>query len=139
MMLILLFFIISIICGFLASKWIDAWSGWRELAGFITAIVSAISGIVCIIAIIICIIVRINIPGDIVAYQERYESLCYQAQNNLYDNDNDFGKKELANEIREYNEEIVRGKALSKNVWINLYYPHEIYDNLETIPYNLLN
>lgn len=35
--------------------------------------------------------------GSIGAYKERYESLMYQLENNLYDNDNDLGKKELYN------------------------------------------
>ena len=54
-------------------------------------------------------------------------------ENNLYDNDNDIGKKELMDEIREWNGDLAYRKAIQRNFWVGIYYPN-IYDNLEFIP-----
>ena len=48
----------------------------------------------------------IGLNGDIEASKARYESLTYQYENGLYDNDNDIGKKELMSEIQDWNEDL---------------------------------
>lgn len=71
-------------------------------------------------------------PFTIVVYRQRYNLLIYQFENNLYDNDNDFGKKELYDEIRDWNEELAWGKIAQRNIWIGWFYPN-IYDEFEFI------
>ena len=63
---------------------------------------------------------------------KRYESLVYQLENNLYDNDNDFGKKELYNEIREWNEDLAYYQTVQDDFWIGIFYP-DIFDQFEFI------
>ena len=71
-------------------------------------------------------------PGLEVQFSQRYESLTYQLKNNLYDNDNEVGKKQLYDEIRQWNEDVAYGKKMQDNIWVGVFYPH-IYDEFELI------
>lgn len=66
--------------------------------------------------------------------RQRGEILEYQVKNDLYDNNNDIGKKELYSEIENYNSTIVKGKAMQNDFWYGIFYP-DIYDHLEPIDY----
>ena len=63
-----------------------------------------------------------------------YNSLTYQLENNLYDNDNDIGKKELYNQVQEWNTDLAKRKRLQRNFWVGIFYPN-IYDNFDFIKY----
>ena len=66
--------------------------------------------------------------------QEKRSALVYQLENDLYDNDNDLGKKELYSEITEYNCDVAEGKINQNNIWVyNLYC--NVYDELELIEF----
>ena len=97
---------------------------------------SGTMSVLCFIAIVImtiCIIVNNSgISGLIAANQQRYDSLVYQLENDLYDNDNDLGKKELYNQIQYWNEDLAKGKALQHDIWVGIFWP-DIYDRFEFI------
>ena len=80
----------------------------------------------------IAICKNIGIEGKIASCQQRYESLTYQLENNLYDNDNDLGKKELYDQIQAWNEDLAEGKAMQHDVWVGAFYPN-IYDEFDFI------
>lgn len=75
----------------------------------------------------------IGADASVAKWETQYESLTYQLENNLYDNDNDIGKKELMDEIREWNEDLAYCKKIQHNFWVGIYYPN-VYDSLEFIP-----
>lgn len=75
----------------------------------------------------------IGADASVAKWETQYESLTEQLENNLYDNDNDIGKKELMDEIREWNEDLAYCKKIQRNFWVGIYYPN-VYDNLEFIP-----
>lgn len=107
----------------LAVIYTDEMSGWRLLA----TIAVALTLIALLISTIGLASVYIGADASVAKWETQYESLTYQLENNLYDND--IGKKELMDEIREWNEDL----AYQRNFWVGIYYPN-VYDNLEFIP-----
>ena len=82
----------------------------------------------------ISIIERAGADAYLASMQEKRSALVYQLENDIYDNDNDLGKKELYSEITEYNCDVAEGKIKQNNIWVyNLYC--NVYDELELIEF----
>lgn len=91
-------------------------------------VVSAVLGVIAISA-------SIGSESYLASMQEKRNALVYQLENDLYDNDNDLGKKELYSEIIEYNCDVAKGKIMQDNIWVyNLY--ADVYDDLELIEFD---
>ena len=97
------------------------------------AAMCVIGGIGVFISIIIFICSYTGIDGYIAANDARYESLVYQYENNVYENDKDIGKKELFDDIQTWNEDVLKKQANQDDFWIGIYIP-DIYDHFKTIP-----
>lgn len=99
--------------------------------------VGIVFGVVGIIALIIMSICSISANTDTDAYvaamQQRYEILTYQLENDVYDNLNDIGKRELYEQIREWNEDLANYKELQNSAWVGMFYAN-VYDQFEFIP-----
>lgn len=74
----------------------------------------------------------IGASASIASWEAQYESLTYQLDNCLYDNDNDIGKKELMNQIQDWNTDLAYRKTIQRNFWVGIYYPN-VYDEFEFI------
>lgn len=105
---------------------------WLCGIGLIIAILCAILFVFC-----ICFIIagHSDTEARIASNNQRYESLVYQLENDLYDNDNDLGKKELYNEIREWNEDLAYYQQIQDSFWLGIFYPN-IFDQFKFIEYN---
>ena len=104
-----------------------------DLIGMFSDVLTFVSGIAAAIMLIVIIVNNVGVEAKIEANKQRYDSLVYQAENNLYENDNDLGKKELVNQIQEWNEDLSRGKALQDDFWVGIFYA-DIYDEFDFIP-----
>jgi hypothetical protein len=89
-------------------------------------------GILSILAVIVFAYTYIGLDARISENQTRYEMLTYQWDNNFYDNDNDVGKQQLVDQIREWNEDLSRYKKLQHDVWIGVFVP-DVFDQFEFI------
>ena len=109
-----------------------------EWVSMLSTIISVIAGIAFVVMLIVVIANNVGVEASIEANKQRYESLIYQAENNLYENDNDLGKKELVNQIQEWNEDLAEGKALQDDFWLGIFYA-DIYDEFDFIPMTVLD
>lgn len=108
------------------------WAVAEDWCGLISALFSVLSISACITGIIALIVVNTGVSGRIAQCHERYESLTYQLESGMYENDNDVGKKELMSEIREWNEDLAYNKAMQRDFWVGTFIPN-IYDHFEFI------
>ena len=100
-----------------------------EILGIIFTTIGAFT---LVIAIIFLCAGQIGVNGKIAENQQRYETLTYQYENNMYDNDNEIGKKELMNQIQEWNEDLAWYRANQKDFWIGIFIPN-VFDQFEFI------
>ena len=128
--------IATVVFTVLAIVFFDSWN--FEWVSMLSAIIAAIAGIAFVIMLIFVIANNVGVEASIEVNKQRYESLIYQAENNLYENDNDLGKKELANQIQEWNEDLASGKALQDDFWVGIFYA-DIYDEFDFIPMTVLD
>lgn len=127
--IILAILVVAAICisaAVIASRF--GWDG--TMMGF--AAVGALLITVDIFCVINVAYQNVHAKGFVEACKQRYNSLVYQLENNLYDNDNDLGKKELYNQIQEWNEDLAKGKALQNDFWLGAFYP-DVYDQFDFI------
>lgn len=74
----------------------------------------------------------IGVDADIASYQAKYDSLVYQFENDVYENDNDVGKQQLYSDITEWNIDLAKKKVLQRHFWLGVFIPN-IYDQFEYI------
>ena len=96
----------------------------------ITISVIGIFGIIA--SVVVLAINYIGIDGYIARMNTRYETLVYQYENNIYDNGNDLGKRELMVDIQNWNEDLSSRRERQRDFWIGIYIPN-IYDQFEYI------
>lgn len=104
---------------------------------FILPLLSTLSVVAVLVMSIVIAATNISEESYIAANKQRYEILVYQAENNLYDNDNDYGKKELVNQIQEWNEDLAKGKVRQDDFWVGILVP-DMYDDFEYIPVEII-
>lgn len=127
---IFLFILVLCIIGTIIGNL--GYENWRNVL-FVFSGVGLIISAVTVIIMTICVIdANTAIDAKIATNQQRYEMLVYQVENETYENDNDIGKYELYNQVREWNEDLANGKAKQYNFWYGIFYPN-IYDNFDYI------
>lgn len=99
---------------------------------FISGTIAVLSAIVVAIMLICIAAEYINVDGRIESYKQEYESLSYQINNNLYTNDNDIGKKELYDQVIEWNKNLAYAKKAENDFWVGIFYA-DIYDEFDYI------
>lgn len=98
----------------------------------VSTIISCVSALVIVIMLICIAFEHINIDGRIDAKKQKYETLSYQINNDLYSNDNDIGKRELYEQVRDWNEDLAYAKKAQNDFWIGIFYA-DIYDEFDYI------
>ena len=113
---------------------LNKFSNFWDVINFISIALSVLFFIISAVLGVIAISASVGSESYLASMQEKRNALVYQLENDLYDNDNDLGKKELYSEITEYNCDVAEGKIMQDNIWVyNLY--SDIYDELELIEF----
>lgn len=129
----LIAFVVFLVITIIFSNFWDF--GWFD---FLSFVLTFVGGIAATIMLIVIIVNNVGVEAKIESNKQRYDSLVYQAENNLYENYNDLGKKDLANQIQEWNEDLARGKVLQDDFWVGIFYA-DIYDEFDFIPMAVLD
>ena len=77
---------------------------------------------------------HIGAPAHLEALKAEREVLVWEIENAVYNDSGDdvVGKKELYNQVREWNKELAKNKTNEKNFWYGIFIPN-IYGGLEPI------
>lgn len=116
---------LAIILAGIIWKICDEWSDGA--VGLI--ILGAGATIICLVALLFG---HVGVDGYVEEHETRYETLVYQYENNIYDNDNDIGKRELMVDIQDWNEDLAWYQEVQDDFWIGIFIPN-IYDQFEYI------
>ena len=134
-MIFWIFLILLAISVFFLVLYYKKWDNYpynKDWIEVVLIFVSVASALVVLIMSIFVIIANVGVEGKIASSEQRYESLVYQVENEVYENDNDLGKYDLYNQVREWNEDLAEGKAMQNDFWFGIFYP-DIFDEFEFI------
>ena len=113
----------------------NKFSNFWDVITFISIALSVLFFIISAVLGVIAVSASVGSESYLASMQEKRNALVYQLENDLYNNDNDLGKKELYSEIIEYNCDVAKGKIMQDNIWVyNLY--SDVYDDLELIEFD---
>lgn len=130
---IILIGILMLVVGYLLCKFIR--NGFLGDTLGVTLIVLSIAALVC--SILAIIVTNINKNALVEGNKQVYKSLYYQVETGMYNNDNEVGKKELVNQVAEWNKDLAVNRYFHNSFWTNVFYPVD-YDRFEYIPIELI-
>lgn len=103
-----------------------------EFSCTISGVISLFAAVALLIEIAVLAVNYIGVDGYVQKMNTRHDMLVYQYENDIYNNDNDLGKRELIEDIQNWNEDLASRKENQDDAWIGIFIP-DIYDRFEFI------
>lgn len=119
--------VISIIVIAIKNKISD---DYYDIIVDVSEVISVVLGVVILFMTVAICIGNFGADAKATKYKERYDSLVYQYENEIYCDDNVV--YDLLTDIREYNEDIAYYQEIQDDFWIGVFYPN-IFDQFELI------
>lgn len=127
-------FVIALLLSIIGTTVIDEWE--YEGLYLVSGLMVIVSFIAILASLIVFLVNYIGIEAEIASNDRIYESLTYQYENTVFDDDDDaIGKKELYNQIQDWNKDLAFYQSIQDDFWIGIYVPN-IYDQFEFIEYD---
>ena len=95
-------------------------------------VIAFLTFLVAIVMLVVIVVKNTNVDAYVAENQMRYEMLVYQYENDIYDNDNDLGKRDLMEDIQEWNEDLAYYREAQDDFWVGIFHPN-VYDQFEFI------
>ena len=97
-------------------------------------VISIIALIAIVISSLVILISYACAGGERAMLEAEYEALVWEVENHIYDDNGDdvVGKKELYNQVREWNKDLACHQYYEKNFWVGIFCP-DIYSDLKPI------
>lgn len=135
--MLLVIFVIILAAGISLYVWYNnhyhAYATWIEATYCIANIVGVIT---VAISVIILLCSYIGVDAKIEKNKAVYDSLVYQYENSVFNDDDDaVGKKELYNQIKDWNADLKYYQSIQRDFWLGIYYPN-IFDQFKLIEYH---
>lgn len=125
--------IIILLAGIGICIWYNQFADYKDWIENLYFAFNMVGSIATVVSIIIMLINHIGVDAGINKNKQIYNSLVYQYENAILDWDDDVvGKKELYNQIQEWNKDLAWYKSAQRDFWIGTYIPN-IYDQFEFI------
>lgn len=131
-MMILIVPTVIVILLFVSAWLVDIFYQWDADIPFILRAIAVTLAILIVLAAVPAFINNQCATSSTAKYRIQYETLVYQLENGAYENVVEYNRKDLMNDICNYNSHVESGRILSKNPWIGVYYPED-WDNLPLI------
>lgn len=122
-----------VVLSFVVSLWLAIYVEKRfGDYSWLFLVIAFLSFLVSIIMLVVIIVNNTNVDSYVAENQMRYEMLVYQYENDIYDNDNDLGKRELMEDIQKWNEDLAYRRKSQDDFWVGIFYPN-VHDQFEFI------
>lgn len=131
-MMIIIVPAVIVILLFVSAWLVDIFYQWDADIPFILRAIAVTLAILIVLAAVPAFINNQCAASSTAKYRIQYETLVYQLENGAYENVVEYNRKDLMDDICDYNSHVESGRILSKNPWISVYYPED-WDNLPLI------
>lgn len=121
--------VICIILGTLLYRHTDFDTEWLSNCGWFLVVIGTLAAFI---AGIVIVDSNAALDAKIAEKEQIRSSLVHQLENDIYENDNDLGKKNLYDQIQDYNSNLAYYKGVQDDFWLGIFYP-DIYDQFEFI------